>query len=226
MKQGLFITLEGGEGAGKTTQIKRIEELLNSHAIKTVVTREPGGTPEAEKIRALLVQRDGGNWSPEAETMLFFTARHMHLRDLIKPALVQGKMVICDRFTDSTRAYQCYGHGLNREFVEQVNRISIDGFSPDITFILDLPVKEGLQRSRNQNSASDDTSESTEDRFENMDLTFHEKLRAGFLDIAKKNRDRCHVIDAMQSKDQITDQIFKILETHLESRLEIGANNG
>ncbi len=211
MKQGLFITLEGGEGAGKTTQIKRIEEFVKGKSLDVLTTREPGGTPEAENIRNLLVQRDGGNWSPEAETLLFFTARHMHLKDVIYPALKEGKVVICDRFTDSTRAYQCYGHGLNREFVEQVNRISIDGFSPDITFILDLPVKEGLKRSVNHNENTD----STEDRFENMDLSFHEKLRAGFLEIAKKNKDRCYVIDAMQDMDAVTDNILSVLGTRL-----------
>ncbi|MGB1077238.1 MAG: dTMP kinase [Bdellovibrionales bacterium] len=212
MKKGLFITLEGGEGAGKTTQIKSIEKFLKEKSIETITTREPGGTPEAEKIRNLLVDRDGGNWSPEAETLLFFTARHMHLKDIIHPALEQGKTVICDRFTDSTRAYQCYGHGLNREFIEQVNRISINGFSPDLTFILDIPVKEGLLRSKAQN----DNDQSTEDRFENMDLSFHEKLRAGFLDIAKKNRDRCHVIDALQTKETITEQILSVIEKKIE----------
>ena len=215
-EQGLFITLEGGEGAGKTTQIKRIEAFLNDNNIQTITTREPGGTPEAEKIRTLLVDREGGNWSPEAETLLFFTARHMHLKDIIKPAMQKGLAVICDRFTDSTRAYQCYGHGLNREFVEQTNRLVIDGFSPDLTFILDIPVEEGLKRSRQQNNIE----QSTEDRFENMDLSFHEKLRNGFLDIAKKNRDRCHVIDAQQDVDTVTVQILEILEKR------IGGTNG
>lgn len=211
-KNGLFITLEGGEGAGKTSQIERIQNFLQSKFHEVVVTREPGGTPEAEKIRTLLVDRDGGNWTPEAETLLFFTARHMHVKDVIKPALESGKFVVCDRFTDSTRAYQCYGHGLNREFVEQANRLSIDGFAPDLTFILDLPVKEGLERSRFANESAD----STEDRFENMDLSFHEKMRQGFLDIAKKNRDRCHVIDATQPMYKVTEDIITILEKRLE----------
>ena len=208
MTRGLFITLEGGEGAGKTSQIKHIQKFLQDNNVESITTREPGGTPEAEKIRSLLVDRNGGNWSPEAETLLFFTARHMHLKDVIHPALNSGTTVICDRFTDSTRAYQCYGHGLNREFVEQTNRLSIDGFSPDVTFILDIPVKDGLHRSRAQNDAE----QNTEDRFENMDLSFHEKLRAGFLDIAKKNRERCYVIDALQPVEAVTEEILNILK--------------
>jgi dTMP kinase len=212
VSKSLFITLEGGEGGGKTSQIQRIEHFLQSLSYDVVVTREPGGTPEAEKIRTLLVERDGGNWSPEAETLLFFTARHMHVKDVIKPSLEAGKFVICDRFTDSTRAYQCYGHGLNREFVEQTNRLSIDGFSPDLTFILDLPVEEGLTRSRLANTVVD----STEDRFENMDLSFHNKMRQGFLDIAKKNRDRCHVIDATQPMYKVTEDIIAIIKKRLD----------
>ena len=136
----------------------------------------------------------------------------MHVKDVINPSLEAGKFVICDRFTDSTRAYQCYGHGLNREFVEQTNRLSIDGFSPDLTFILDLPVEEGLTRSRLANTVVD----STEDRFENMDLSFHNKMRQGFLDIAKKNRDRCHVIDATQPMYKVTEDIIAIIKKRLD----------
>ncbi len=208
MTDGYFITLEGGEGAGKTTQIKCIESFLQEQGKETLVTREPGGTPEAEKIRELLVQRDGGEWTPQAETLLFFTARHMHLENLIKPALAEGKIVICDRFTDSTRAYQCYGHGVNAEFVERVNRIAIEGFSPDLTFILDLPAQEGLLRSKGRLSEA----QSTEDRFENLDIEFHERLRQGFLEIAKKNKERCHVIDARQIIDEVSQDILRVLE--------------
>ncbi len=210
-RRGLFITVEGGDGAGKTTQIKKIAEYFEGKNIPTLTTREPGGTPEAEKIRDLLVKRDGGNWTPEAETLLFFTARHMHVETVIKPALAKGVTVICDRFTDSTRAYQCYGHGLNREFVEQTNRLAINGFSPHLTLILDLPVELGVKRSMQHNAQT----QSTEDRFESLDLSFHEKLRQGFLDIAKKNKDRCYVIDASKDMDSVTSDILDVFDKRL-----------
>lgn len=144
---GFFITLEGGEGTGKSTQISLLAGFLREQGYDVVTTREPGGTPEAEKIRELLVHRDGGNWTPAAECLLFFTARHMHVETLIKPALAAGKIVISDRFTDSTRAYQSYGHNvLPPEMIESVKQIAIGDFEPDLTFILDIDVKTGLRR--------------------------------------------------------------------------------
>ncbi len=213
-RAGIFITLEGGEGAGKTTQARKLKDYLEQQGRSVVLTREPGGVPEAEKIRDLLVQREGGNWTPMAECLLFFAARQMHVETLIKPALADGKAVICDRFTDSTRAYQGYGHGFALETIEQVNAISLGGFAPDISFIFDLPVSLGLERSFAQKEKSQGR-EATEDRFEKLDRDFHEKLRQGFLDIAGKNPQRCRVIDASRTPDEI----FADIKTHLDQVL-------
>lgn len=200
--KGLFITLEGGEGAGKSTQSRRLKASLEEMGREVILTREPGGTPEAEKIRDLLVQRDGGNWTPMAECLLFFAARQMHVETLIKPALAEGKIVICDRFTDSTIAYQGYGHGFNIPTIRQIESLTLNGFKPDITFILDLPVADGLERSMKQKNLSAGR-ENTEDRFEKLKIEFHEKLRQGFLDIASQDKARCVVVDARQSADDV-----------------------
>ena len=142
----MFITFEGGEGSGKTTQIQLLKEFFESKGRDVITTREPGGTVEAEKIRELLVQRDGGDWTPTAEALLFFTARHMHVETKIKPALDAGKIVICDRFTDSTIAYQGYGHQFDLDILNNIKQVSIGDFQPDKTFILDIDVREGLTR--------------------------------------------------------------------------------
>lgn len=212
-KRGLFITLEGGEGTGKTTQISLLSETLNSLGHDIVITREPGGTQEAEKIRTLLVDRDGGDWTPEAEVMLLFAARNMHVEKLIRPALAEGKIVICDRFTDSTRAYQAYGHGLDLNVVEEAKQLSIGDFEPDLTFVLDLPVDVGLSRAGKRLHDQG----SSEDRFEQLDISFHEKLRNGFLDIAKNAPDRCHVIDASLSVENIAETIQSLVLSRLNA---------
>ena len=215
MSKGLFITLEGGEGSGKSTQIKALATALHGQGYDVVTTREPGGTPEAEKIRNLLVMRDGGNWTPMAEILLLFAARQMHVENLIKPALAAGKIVISDRFTDSTRAYQCYGHGVPLDVLEGVNKLSLKGFGPDLTFILDLPVDAGLARAGRR--LKNDSSQ--EDRFENLDMSFHERLRNGFLSIARNDPARCVVVDATQSVEKITDILLtKTLAKYREKR--------
>jgi dTMP kinase len=204
LNRGLFITLEGGEGSGKTTQIKRMQAALEKAGRQVVVTREPGGTPDAEKIRALLVQRDGGQWTAMAECLLLFAARTMHVDTLIKPALAEGKIVISDRFTDSTRAYQGYGHGMDFNKIESLNTIAIDGFKPDLTFILDLPVRVGLERAGKRMGKDG----SAEDRFERLEIGFHEQMRQGYLDIAQREADRCMVVDAEQGIDDVTAAIM------------------
>lgn len=211
MTQGMFITLEGGEGSGKSTQIRLLADALRAMGWDVVTTREPGGTPEAEKIRDFLVKRDGGNWTPMAECMLLYAARQMHVENLIRPALAEGKIVISDRFSDSTRAYQSFGHGLPLETIEQIDCLALDGFKPDLTFILDLPVETGLARAGKRISAD----QSQEDRFEKLGTGFHERLRQGYLQIAKANPERCVVIDATRSIDQIADDLAK----HTQERL-------
>ena len=197
----MFITFEGGEGSGKTTQISLLKEALIKKGHDVVITREPGGTAEAEKIRDLLVQRDGGEWTPLAEALLFFTARHMHVETKIKPALAEGKVVICDRFTDSTIAYQGYGHGFDLGILHQIKILSIGDFEPNKTFILDIPVQDGLYRAGKRMAGND--SADTEDRFERMKIDFHERLRDGYLTIARNNLDRCNIIDAKQSIEDV-----------------------
>lgn len=195
----MLITFEGGEGAGKTTQIALLKECFERQGRPVVITREPGGTPEAEKIRNLLVQRDGGAWTPLAEAMLFFTARHMHVETKIKPALDRGDVVICDRFTDSTIAYQGYGHGFDLTVLDRIKMLAIGGFEPHKTFILDIPVADGLSRAGGRLEEEG----STEDRFERIGTEFHERLRQGYLTIAQNNPDRCVVINALQPVDVI-----------------------
>ncbi len=214
MKTGLFITLEGGEGAGKSTQSRRLKAALEDAGREVILTREPGGTPEAEKIRDLLVQRDGGNWTPMAECLLFFAARQMHVETLIKPALAAGKVVICDRFTDSTIAYQGYGHGFDLSMIQQVAALSLGDFKPDLTFILDLPVTDGLARSLKQKDVSSGK-ENTEDRFEKLQHDFHEKLRQGFLKIAAEDQERCVVVDATQNADDV----YSVIWTRIQNAL-------
>ena len=209
--QGIFITLEGGEGSGKSTQIRLLAESLKAQGHNVVITREPGGTPEAEKIRDFLVKRDGGNWTPLAECLLLYAARQMHVENLIKPALAQGKVVISDRFADSTRAYQSFGHGLPLQTIEQLNNISLGDFAPDLTFILDLPVDVGLGRA-GKRMAKD---QSQEDRFERLGDSFHERLRQGYLEIAKRDSARCVVIDATRSIQDISHDLL----SHVQEKL-------
>lgn len=204
-RKGLFITLEGGDGTGKTTQIERLAQSLRNAKHEIITTREPGGTPEAEKIRNLLVHRDGGDWTPMAECLLLFAARQMHVENLIKPAVREGKIVISDRFTDSTRAYQSYGHGLDIAVIEQIKDVALGGFEPDLTFILDIDVEQGLSRAGKR--LADD--QSGEDRYEQLSIGFHEKLRQGYLDIAAKNPQRCRLIDASGSIEAVAQAIEK-----------------
>ncbi len=209
--QGYFITFEGGEGSGKSTQVKLLADHLRGQGRDVVLTREPGGTPEAEKIRDLLVRNDGGDWSPLEECLLLFAARVHHIRTLIKPALEAGKIIISDRFTDSTRAYQGYGLGMSLKKIEALNNDCLDGFKPDLTFLLDIDVKDGLARSTRR--LADE--QSSEDRYENLDIGFHEKLRAGFLDMAGREPLRFRVIDADNPVDEIADKIKVTLAERL-----------
>lgn len=198
--RGLFITFEGGEGAGKTTQIKRLAAALGPD---TIQTREPGGTPEAEAIRETFFKNNGQNWPPEALVLLMFSARVLHTENLIRPALEKGTTVLCDRYTDSTRVYQGYAGNLALDKIEAVKELSIGDFEPDLTFILDIAPEEGLKRADTR---------AGETTFEAKDLTFHHKIRDGFLTIAKENPDRCVIIDASQDQDTIAQQILQAVK--------------
>jgi dTMP kinase len=188
--RGTFITLEGGEGAGKSTQARLLAGRLEAAGWRVLVTREPGGAPGAEEIRALLVTGGTGRWSPMTETLLHYAARRDHLDNTVLPALDRGSCVVCDRFADSTMAYQGYGHGLGRAVVSDLHRLVVGSFAPDLTLIFDLPVDVGLGR------AGVRADPSGEDRYERMDPAFHRRLRAGFLDIARLEPRRCVLIDA------------------------------
>jgi dTMP kinase len=197
---GRFITLEGGEGAGKSTQAKRLAAALEAHGKSCIVTREPGGSPGAEDIRALLVNGEPGRWDALTETLLLFAARADHVARTIRPALDAGKFVICDRFTDSTYAYQGVGRDTPRETIRRIESVVLDDFKPDLTLLLDLPVDVGLARAQARGAH--------EARFEKFDCGFHERLRQAFLDIARRAPDRCIAIDASGSEDEVAAAIW------------------
>lgn len=203
MRRGLFITFEGGEGAGKTTQIKRLAAALPD----CIVTREPGGTPEAEALRNLFVSHQGQNWPLQAQLLLMFAARTLHTEDLIKPSLGKGHTVLCDRYTDSTRVYQGYAGGIPQEEIEDIKKSAIGDFEPDITFVMDIAPEEGLKRARKR--------EGDESTFESKSLAFHEKLRQGFLTIARDNPARCVIIDASQDEDAVAAAILERVKVAL-----------
>jgi dTMP kinase len=197
---GRFITLEGGEGTGKSTQVRRLAKTLEARGITAVTTREPGGSPGAEEIRTLMVTGAPDRWDVMTETLLAYAGRADHVRRLIGPALLAGKWVICDRFSDSTFAYQGVGRGLDRETIRRIDSAVLDDFKPDLTLILDLDVSTGLARAGARGGV--------ENRFERFGPAFHERLRQAFLDIARRNPGRCRVIDASGSIDQVAEAIF------------------
>lgn len=217
MRKKLFITFEGGEGSGKTTQINRLSSFLSEAGQKVITTREPGGTEESEAIRDLIVQRDAGDWTPLAEVLLLNAARTMHVEKIIKPALTEDKIVISDRFSDSTVAYQGYGHQMDLKDIATIQDLVLGGLKPDMTFILDIDPEEGLKRSDRRLAGEQFVLNQQEDRYENMELEFHQRLRNGFLEIAKNDPERCHVIDASQDMDKVTEQIRAIVETKLKA---------
>lgn len=206
MTRGKFITLEGGEGSGKSTQIRLLAQALEAVGIAVTVTREPGGSPSAEQIRALLVDGEVGRWDPLSEALLHYAARREHLRHTVLPALAGGRWVLCDRFADSTMAYQGYGHGLGRDVIAALHAAVVGDLAPDLTLILDLPVDAGLARAASRGGA---------DRYERMDRAFHERLRAGFLDIARREPARCAVIDAGLAADRVQAAIAAVVGDRL-----------
>lgn len=205
---GYFITFEGGEGSGKTTQINKLAQRLTEAGHKVLTTREPGGTPEAEKIRDLMVRRGAGNLTPMAEVLLVFAARVLHVDQVIKPALAEGRVVICDRFTDSTRAYQGYGHGVDLAAIEAINDTVLGGFSPDLTFVLDITAQEGLARAEKRLTSESYAEREAEDRFEQLAVAFHERLRQGFLTMAKDDPTRCMILDAARTVEELASDIL------------------
>ncbi len=206
-----FITIEGGEGAGKSTQAARLARALEAAGEAVVATREPGGAPGAEAVRTLLVEGEPGRWDAMSETLLHFAARRDHLRRTVWPALAAGQWVVCDRFTDSTVAYQGHGHGLGAETVLDMDRLATGGFRPHLTLILDLPVAAGLERAGLR--------QGQETRYETMDTAFHERVRGGFRAVAEAEPERCAVIDATRDTDAVAAAVQAAVTDHLEKVL-------
>ena len=196
---GRFITFEGGEGAGKSTQTALLCDALGARGLEVVGTREPGGSEGAEAIRELLVRGETGRWDALSETLLHFAARREHYVGTIAPALARGAWVVCDRFADSTMAYQGYGLGVERETVAGLYRAVLGDFAPDLTIILDLPAEEGLARA----NARGTNERGGDDRYERMGAAFHQRLRDGFLAIAEAEPERCVVIDARAAAEAV-----------------------
>ncbi len=211
--RGVFITFEGGEGAGKSTQIARLAATLRAGSGREVVTtREPGGTPRAESYREALLRGVAKPFGPFAEALIFAAARIDHVDGLIRPALARGAIVLCDRFADSTRAYQGAAGGLDPALIASLERVTIQDVRPDLTLILDLPAQAGLARARRRGEGQGEGE--APDRFEAEALGFHERLRAAFLAIAAAEPARCRVIDAEPGPDAVEAAIRAALATH------------
>jgi dTMP kinase len=206
--RGKFITLEGGEGAGKSTQARILKAALEARGRRVVLTREPGGSPGAEQIRALLVSGDPQRWTALAETLLFLAARADHLARLIEPSLAEGAWVISDRFSDSTFVYQGIARGLGVEKVRSLHEAAFGDLKPDLTVILDLPAEEGLRRAQGRG-------EGAETRFEKFDSRFHERLRGAFAELAARENSRCVLIDAGKDQDTVAASVWACLEERL-----------
>lgn len=204
---GKFITFEGGEGSGKTTQISLLQTYLEGRGIPVLRTREPGGTPDAEAIRALLLTGSPCRFDPMTELLLMFASRRDHLVKKIWPALAAGTWVLCDRFADSSMAYQGYGQGLDHGVIQGMYDLVVGDFNPDLTFVLDLDPALGLARAKPRNDAT-----TNEDRFERMGDVFHQKIRQAFLDIAAQNPHRCIVLDAGGTVETLHGQLIAQLE--------------
>lgn len=204
---GRFVTFEGGEGAGKSTQIARLARSLEAAGLEHVRTREPGGSPSAEAVRELLLGH-GRSWQPLSETLLHFAARCEHLAETIRPALAAGQWVLCDRFVDSTRAYQGYGQGVEAAIIDTLERTVVGPVRPDLTLILDLAPETGLARTGGRGPAAD--------RYETMDLAFHRRLRDGFRAIAEAEPERCALIDAERSEEAVAADVLDTVRQRLQ----------
>jgi dTMP kinase len=203
--RGSFITLEGIEGAGKSTVARWVREWLDRHAIRATLTREPGGTPLAERVRQVVLERGPERLSAVTETLLMFAARGIHMENLIRPALERGEWVVCDRFTDATLAYQGGGRGIDPAWIESLASQVQAGLRPDCTLLLDLPVPMGLERARSRQAGA-------ADRFEAEAEAFFERVRAAYLGLAQREPERIHVIDASVPLAAVEAQVAAVLE--------------
>ena len=218
MTPGKFITLEGGEGGGKTTQATLLAEKLRSRGLTVLQTREPGGTPRAEAIREVLLSGKAKRFGPLGEAVLFYAARESHLELAIRPALERGDWVVCDRFSDSTRAYQGAAGGLPLSVIGILDTAIVGPTRPDLTIIFDLPPELGLRRAaeRKRQNTNGKTSNEALDRFETMNMAFHRSLREEFLTIAKNEPGRCAVIDASRDVQRVADDAWAAVRQRLQ----------
>ncbi len=215
MKAGRFITLEGGDGTGKSTQIAMLADRLRDNGHEVVVTRDPGGTGGAEIIRKLVLTGDPGRWDAMTSALLHFAARRDYVERLIRPALEQGQWVISDRFADSTVVYQGVAGGAGAAVIRDLWQTAIGGFKPDLTLVIDLPVEEGLERAHGRMQEIADEA-SREDRYEKMGAGFHQTVRQAFLDIAGEEPERCALIDGTEDPDGVHAQIWAAVSERLE----------
>jgi dTMP kinase len=215
MASGRFITFEGGEGAGKSTQARLLAGRLEGRGIDVVLTREPGGSPFAEQVRDLILRADVAPHPPLAEALLFCAARTDHLEKTIRPALAAGRWVICDRFSDSTRVYQGAAGGVPTDALEALERLVVGPTRPDLTFILDMAPADGLARADARRAPVAQGSETRADAFERRHLAFHERLRAGYAAIAVAEPQRCALIDGAKPVDQVAADVWAETEARL-----------
>ena len=209
---GKFITFEGPDGAGKTTQMKRLGEKLTGEGIAVSYTREPGGTRISEEIRKLLLNPSNKEIISRTEALLYAAARAQHVEEFIRPKVGDGKFVLCDRFTDSTIAYQGYGRGIDLGFLEELNKMATAGVVPDMTFILDIDPGQGINRISEKRALATGVGK---DRIELEDLAFHTRVRTGFLELAQRDQVRCNVIDAAKERDEIHSEIYRLVQEEL-----------
>jgi len=209
-----LISFEGGDGSGKTTQLKLLDNYLASRGKSCLSTREPGGTTLGEMIRKILLEAGKVEIASPTEIFLYLADRAQHVHEVIRPALASGRLVLCDRFTDSTLAYQGYGRGVDLDMLRRLNQVASHGITPDVTFLLDCPVEVGLSRTaqRNMNLKSGG---SREDRFEQERADFHERVRRGFLELARAEPQRIYVLDASRPTEEVHHEIKKIVDQKL-----------
>lgn len=212
--KGTFITFEGIEGSGKSTQITLLANYLSAHGKSVTLTREPGGTMIGDQVRRILLDPANTQLDPKSELLLYAAARAQHLAELIAPELAAGKIVLCDRFSDATLAYQGYGRGLDLTLIRTLDQVVTDGMRPDLTILLDIDVAAGLSRARGRNSSGGLESEG---RFENEDLSFHQRVRRGYLELAKRDPSRFRIVDASPQPEVIQDSLRQIIDEVLKT---------
>ncbi len=210
----MFITFEGGEGSGKSTQIQKLTEALRAEGYLVELTREPGGTAIGDQIRKVLLDSQNVNMVPLCEMLLYWAARAQHIEEKIKPWLMDGRIVLCDRFVDSTVVYQGYARNLNRKTIAELNQLVCGDFAPHLTLVMDIDVEEGLRRAKARMQGLADK----EDRFENEVVEFHHRVQEGFLDLAQKYPERIVLVNAAQSEEAVHQEVLSAVHEKLSSR--------